>query len=231
MPRLILLLLAAFGVWYGWQYIKTRPPQQRKRLLWVWGSSLLIVIAVLLVASGRMHWLGVVLAVLIPLFQTLVRWLPRLGLLAGLLGRRMGPSTITTKGLKVTFDFARGKAWGEVLSGPHGGQPLESLSEDQLKEQLAFFQGSDRQSALLLQAYLVKQGFGGFAGAGGNGQQLAEGTMSAEEARQILGVSADADRETVLKAHKRLIQKLHPDRGGNQYLAAKVNAARDKLVG
>ena len=40
-----------------------------------------------------------------------------------------------------------------------------------------------------------------------------------------------AEKEAVIKAHKRLIQKLHPDRGGNDYLAAKVNAARDKLIG
>jgi DnaJ-class molecular chaperone len=39
-----------------------------------------------------------------------------------------------------------------------------------------------------------------------------------------------ASKEDVIKAHKRLMQRLHPDRGGSDYLAAKINAAKDKLV-
>lgn len=51
-----------------------------------------------------------------------------------------------------------------------------------------------------------------------------------EEAWKILGLNPEASREDIIKAHKRLIQKLHPDRGGNDYLAAKLNAARDLLL-
>lgn len=51
-----------------------------------------------------------------------------------------------------------------------------------------------------------------------------------EEAWKMLGLNPEASREDIIKAHKRLIQKLHPDRGGNDYLAAKLNAARDLLL-
>lgn len=54
--------------------------------------------------------------------------------------------------------------------------------------------------------------------------------LTEDEAWQLLGLEPGASREDIIQAHKRLIQKLHPDRGGNDYLAAKLNAARDLLL-
>ncbi|MDB2555048.1 DnaJ domain-containing protein, partial [Porticoccaceae bacterium] len=54
--------------------------------------------------------------------------------------------------------------------------------------------------------------------------------FSTEEAYKILGLEDGASTEEVIKAHKRLMQRLHPDRGGSDYLAAKINRAKDKLV-
>jgi len=51
-----------------------------------------------------------------------------------------------------------------------------------------------------------------------------------EEALQVLGLSGQPDKATITKAHKRLIQKLHPDRGGNDYLASHINRAKDTLL-
>ena len=53
--------------------------------------------------------------------------------------------------------------------------------------------------------------------------------MSEEEAYEILGLENPSSKSEISKAHKRLIQKLHPDRGGSDYLAAKINAAKDKI--
>lgn len=55
--------------------------------------------------------------------------------------------------------------------------------------------------------------------------------LTKDEALQLLGLKPGASREDIIKAHKSLMQKLHPDRGGNDYLAAKLNAARDLLLG
>lgn len=57
------------------------------------------------------------------------------------------------------------------------------------------------------------------------------GMMSTEEARRILGVDADADEQTIVQAHRRLMQKVHPDRGGTDDLAAQVNEAKARLMG
>ena len=58
----------------------------------------------------------------------------------------------------------------------------------------------------------------------------ANGKMSREEAYQILGLAPGATRERIIEAHRRLIQRLHPDRGGSDYLAAKLNQAKDTLL-
>ena len=54
--------------------------------------------------------------------------------------------------------------------------------------------------------------------------------MSRNEAARLLEVEADADAETILAAHRRLIAKVHPDAGGSADLAARVNQARDTLL-
>ena len=54
--------------------------------------------------------------------------------------------------------------------------------------------------------------------------------MSRQQAADILGVDVDDSRDDVKLAHKRLIQKLHPDRGGSDALAKQINLAKDVLL-
>lgn len=67
-------------------------------------------------------------------------------------------------------------------------------------------------------------------GTEGGGPPRRSGRMSRDEAAEMLGVASDADREAVLAAHRRLMQRLHPDRGGTDYLASRLNEARDVLL-
>ncbi|MGD8862447.1 MAG: hypothetical protein PVI30_20720 [Myxococcales bacterium] len=65
---------------------------------------------------------------------------------------------------------------------------------------------------------------------GGRGRGRRE-PMGRAEALEILGLSEGATRDDVVAAHRRLMQRLHPDAGGSDYLAAQINRARDVLLG
>lgn len=62
-------------------------------------------------------------------------------------------------------------------------------------------------------------------------QRESERAAKIEEALKILEVPATASDEEIRAAHKRLIQKNHPDSGGSEFLASKINEARDILLG
>ena len=76
----------------------------------------------------------------------------------------------------------------------------------------------------------------GAAGAGKSGREQRQqrppgvGAMSREEACEILGVPSDADTDSIRAAHRRLIQRMHPDRGGSDYLASRINEAKRRLL-
>ncbi len=239
-----LLAVAGLVLIFIW-WIRRTPPQQvsrvmRHALLWV-GGALLIFLA----ATGRLHWLFALLAAAVPFVQRLFRILQLLPMLQRMLAMfhtsraAAGPSVgqcsqVRTRFLHMRLDHDSGDLSGEVLEGPFTGCQLSELSLSQLLRLLQDCRAADAQSAAVLEAYLERhhgpqwreQDAGEAPGRGQNGTA----PMSRDQAYEILGLEPGAERQSILDAHRRLMQKLHPDRGGSTWLASRVNQAKDLLL-
>src|SRR5690606_5248730 len=92
----------------------------------------------------------------------------------------------------------------------------------------------DEESAAVLEAFLDRVHAGWrdepASAARAGGSPWSGGPMSREEAAELLGVSPDAAADEVKAAHHKLMLKVHPDQGGSNYLAAKINQARNVLL-
>ena len=146
---------------------------------------------------------------------------------AGREGRRYGrESGVRTAWLAMTLDHASGQADGEVLQGRFAGRSLSSLTPAEalaLREALL----GDAQSLALLEAWLDRA----HPDWRRAGPTSGGAPMTREEALEVLGLSPDATAEEIKAAHHRLMLKLHPDQGGSTWMAAKLNQARDLLLG
>ena len=63
-----------------------------------------------------------------------------------------------------------------------------------------------------------------------SGKPRSQSTMSHAEAMELFGLTTAADRKQIIQRHRELMQKNHPDRGGSNYLAAKINEAKKVLL-
>jgi CysZ protein len=159
-------------------------------------------------------------------------------------GRYQGAhqSRVATRYLALLIDQLSGRMSGEVLEGPNRGRPLEEVSTEDLLQLLQRAYRDDVASAEAIEVYLERERQHPVnrsartrpTAAGGELTQPpprpAPSPMAPAEARAVLGLGPDAGAETVRAAHKRLMQRLHPDRGGSDYLAAKINEAKDVLL-
>lgn len=241
-PVVLLALLIGLLIFVSWMKRAPAPTRERvtKRLLVGGGAALVVFLTV----TGRLNWIFAAIGAAVPLALRLLQMVQTSRLLGGLRsGRteargasRQQTSQIETRFLRIRLDHDTGAMSGEVREGRFRGQTLESLEMDDLLELLAECRAGEAQSAAVLEAYLERT-FGDAWREHSEqrrreapGSRTAGGPMTPDEAYEILGLEAGAQRTEIVAAHRRLMQKLHPDRGGSTYLAAKINQAKDLLL-
>lgn len=148
-------------------------------------------------------------------------------------------SAVKARYLTMTLDHDTGEVNGRVTAGRFRGRDLLSLSEGEMQGLLTEVV-VDPDSLALLETWLDKnrEGWrerftsasGGGAGAG-QGQSTATPVVDADaEAYEVLGLRPGATADEIRAAHHKLMKGVHPDQGGSNYLAQKINAAKDRLL-
>ena len=252
-PILVLIILAAalYTVYRFKRWKAGKTAEQIRKATTLWTLYFIIGVLVLLVITGRAHWLFAVLAsiagALIPLLKRglpfFIRYLPFLARLyqqtkTSSTSRRPASgqqSKVETAYLRMTLDHDSGEIDGEILQGSRRGSRLSSLSLAQVLEFMHDCQQHDNEAIPLLEAYLDRMHGSEWRNQANEhysstADQAVSGQMTAQEAYEILGLDSSATEQDILDAHRRLMQKLHPDRGGSTYLASKINQAKDVLL-
>lgn len=139
-------------------------------------------------------------------------------------------SRIVTDHLEMELDHDTGEMRGRVLKGLFADRSIESLTPVDMALLWQDCRNTDPQSAQIIEAYLdrihptwredVARGESKMGSGPG-------GRMTPKEAFEILGLAPGASEDEIRSAHRDLMLKLHPDRGGSTYLAAKINEAKD----
>jgi hypothetical protein len=141
-------------------------------------------------------------------------------------------SRVATGILAMELDHDTGNMTGTVLSGPFKGASLEEMRPTDLQSLYDLCARASDQSISLLEAWLDRnkpEWRESWTGAD-KAKQTSTGVMSRDEALSVLGLKAGATNEDIKNAHRRLMKDFHPDRGGSDYLAAKINQAKDILL-
>jgi hypothetical protein len=142
-------------------------------------------------------------------------------------------SAVETDYLSMRLDHDSGIMSGTVRGGRFQGRTLAELAEDELIELWRNCRAEDAQAARLMEAYLdrLKPEWRAAAEHAQAPPRGGSDAMTREEAYAILGLKPDASDGEVREAHHRLMMGVHPDHGGSTYLAAKLNRAREVLLG
>ena len=147
-------------------------------------------------------------------------------------------SGVRTDFIEMVLDHDSGSMEGRCLKGRFAGREFASLREAELLRLLDEIGGTDSQGAALLEAYLDRRskGWRERRSAGTSKEKAREprdanGGMSRKEAYDVLDLKPGATEDAIRAAHRRLMMKLHPDRGGSTYLASRINEAKDVLLG
>jgi hypothetical protein len=137
---------------------------------------------------------------------------------------------VHTAFLQAWIDHGTGDVGGAVLSGRFAGRTLDGLGDGDLLDLHAEC-SSDADSLRILEAYLDRRLGSDWRNARRPPPSGPRSDMTRDEALAVLGLAEGASADEIRAAHRRLIQRMHPDVGGSADLAARINRAKDVLLG
>lgn len=243
-PAYLLLGMAALalGAVILHLFVNANPGHLARALRWA-GAVLLGLLALVMLAGGRLSLAAAFGAGALGLIGRWPAWLPQFGFgggagpmwkNAGHPGAAAGQdSAVETEWLRMSLEHDTGAMTGLVLKGPFEGRYLAELAFDGLLGLLADCRRHDNQAAALLETYLDRtagEDWRERQARGGAGGPVAGG-LTPQAAREILGVGPEAGADEIRAAYHRLMKKLHPDQSGSTFLASQINAAKDLLLG
>ena len=229
-------------------YIRTLKQEQRKKVGAKAGVLAFIMGLLVLTVTGKLYVLAALGTGLVVFAKRLFPFLRYFPLFKGLYQKTKAKqksgstkqSSVETSLLRMTLDHESGEVDGELLDTVSEGKYLSEFGQPEL---IALYIIAEKQypdSIEVLAAYLDRKYGSDWRAAAnaGNGheesgqrsRQSGSGEMTLTEAYAVLGLDHNATEEEVIAAHRKLMLKLHPDKGGNNYLAAKINQAKELLV-
>lgn len=229
-------ILLLVGLWLIGRWFVQASPSQISSVVKAVAFVLVVAVILGLLLLGRLSWALMALPALLP-------WIMRARALKNVWKAAQGPSggqssNVSTETLAMELDHDTGEMDGTVLDGPFEGRRLSDLDDVLLLDLYRWMAAHDDHGARLLETYLDRMLGAAWREAAGAGAQdeadaqaAAGGAMTRDEAYKILGLEPGADAEAIRKAYRRLMQHVHPDKGGSPYLAAKINEAKDLLLG
>ncbi|MGD8326502.1 MAG: hypothetical protein PVF65_06275 [Sphingomonadales bacterium] len=229
---IVLLLL----VYYFLDWLKSADPSDVRRSLTSMGIVALVLIALILVFTGRVvaAW-----PFLLGAFGLYMRLKQAWGLASffkqglGHSSQKDRVSVVRSSHIKMTLNHENAQLNGKVLKGLFAGKKLSDMDQVQLLNKHEELMHEDQDGLRLLENYLDKA-FPNWRMSYRQNEQRNEANgpdkMDEAQALDILGLKAGAKKDEVRAAHKRLMKQLHPDSGGSTYLASKINEARDFLL-
>ena len=230
MINLLIALVVVFGGWWALRMLATAQPAQIRTVMRKAAGGGLIVVSAVLAMRGAMQIAGPLFVLGLGMFTNVAAMMKPGAFWKKPVGQK---STVKTSVLEMELDHDTGAMDGTVLAGPLAGQKLSALGLEQISALHAQCVSAGDQSAALLDAWLqrahpefrsqgTKQG-GGAANSG-------SGKMTREEALALLGLRGAPSADEIKSAHRKMMKQFHPDLGGTDYLAAKINAAKDTLL-
>ena len=225
MPVILGILALALMLWLVKSYVKADPALLKRygRRL---GGYAAFAAAALLVFRGRID--GALL------LAGLGGWL--LGIRIPILPWYQGAPAPHTRTAWLDLQFgSRGEIDGRVINGPFAGRDFSDLSETDRITLLDRLSSQDPEGYELFKTYLDRNFPRWRETAQGHAhtrERRAGATtpMTEQEAYDVLGLKMGAGEEEIREAHRALLRKIHPDHGGTDWLATRINMARDVLL-